>query len=276
MTHHASLLRALLLAAAVPAVGCGGKTETLPENTGGAGGSVAGSGGSGGSSAGSGGSTAGSGGSSAGSGGQAGAPQVPCDDPKPVLVGGKPTGFQTCASGAVTRPDAITCPSLIPRPDSCGEGVAGGCTKDSDCTEKPNGYCGVIEFFGGDAPEPPSCSCQYGCTKDADCGEGSICLCGDPVGRCTQATCASDGSCPEGGCAAYESSPGCSFTAFACQTLTDECVSNEECQKKSEQTPFCTVKEGKRVCSGWECAAGRPLWVEEAPRFAPLQRRQDW
>jgi hypothetical protein len=272
--HHASFLRTLLLATAVPALGCGGQTEDVPPLSGGSGGS-AGSGGVGGSAGagqgGAGGSAAGSG----GAGGAAGGSQVPCDAPKPVLAAGKPTGYVTCANGAVVRREVTECPSQLPRPEVCPNAAATGCQKDSDCTAKPNGYCGVISWFGG---EPPGagCECIYGCTEDADCGEGSICLCGEPVGRCAPATCVSDAACPEGGCSLYESMPGCPSIHFACQLLADECASNQECEAKNQDKPFCTIKEGKRVCSSWECAAGRPLRVEEDARFAPLVGRSDW
>jgi hypothetical protein len=173
------------------------------------------------------------------------------------------------------RREVTECPSVLPRPEVCPNAAATGCQKDADCTEKPNGYCGAITWFGG---EPPGagCECIYGCTKDADCGEGSICLCGEPVGRCAPATCVSDAACPEGGCSLYESMPGCPSTKFACQLLADECASNKECQDKGQDKPFCTIKDGKRVCAGWECAAGRPLRVEEDARFAPLVGRSDW
>ncbi|MCA9643636.1 MAG: hypothetical protein H6718_19540 [Polyangiaceae bacterium] len=42
-------------------------------------------------------------------------PRFHCSGEEPVLIGGEPTGFAECKSGALVREEAVECPSLLPR-----------------------------------------------------------------------------------------------------------------------------------------------------------------
>jgi hypothetical protein len=146
-----------------------------------------------------------------------------CASSVPRLVEGKSTGYAECSNGVAHRPVKQACPSLIPRADEIvsprerreREAIArlpgytkvmprpGGCHFDRECTSQPHGYCTVT------LPAITT-KCVYGCVNDSDCGAGSICRCGDPVGRCVKASCSVDADCPMSFlCAEYSPSPGC-------------------------------------------------------------------
>lgn len=199
-----------------------------------------------------------------------------CKEPAPVVVGGKATGFESCSGSTLHRPEAVTCPSTLPRATSCdaGTGGAGGgvpapaCVTDADCTEKPNGYCNLAS---GDIQ--PTCLCNYGCTTDADCGAGAICVCGDPVGHCASSTCTSDASCGAGLlCASYTSDPGCGGQAFACQASGDDCLTDADCSNSDQ----CSYDGEHHTCTPISCAIGRPFLVAGSERLADAAPRADW
>lgn len=258
MNPRFALMKAALVALMAPSVACGGETSS-PDAPSGAGGGAG---------------TAGVGGGGAAGlgGGAGGASTVPakfgCIDPVAVIVDGKPTGFERCANGVVRRPEVVTCPSLLPRATTCNQGSPGGvpgCSKDSDCTEKPYGSCDAVE-----PGAPFGCSCSYGCTSDAECEAGAICVCGDPIGRCVKSTCVSDASCPTGVCASLSS---CSLRLFQCQTPADECAVGDDCPK----TGSCESVGGKRVCAEIPCPVpGRPIWVGMVLRVSLAVARDDW
>jgi hypothetical protein len=197
-----------------------------------------------------------------------------CKNPQPKIVAGKDTGYDVCEGGVLRRRAIADCPVLLPRPSDsqCAASVDAGtgtCATDSDCTEHANGTCN--HFAGG--PGPSWCGCSYGCVRDADCGPGNICVCGDPVGYCQKSACKSGADCSSGGdCATFDSQPGCPGTELACQTRTDECLSNSDCKQNEE----CTVENGHRVCSLPHCTVGRPFLVEGEARLAPVVSRSDW
>ena len=201
-------------------------------------------------------------------GGGGGGGTLPCEGATPVEVLGQDSGYVQCDGEWLHRPEVVQCASALPRALVCdSEALGGDCTQDSDCTEKPNGYCGGSGFDG------PYCSCNYGCTQDSDCEAGQVCLCGDPVGHCAQADCASDSDCGEGAlCATYITVPGCGGFAFACQTGADECGGDGDCPEGTQ----CTIEGGHRVCGQINCAIGRPFLVEGVARVAELARRDDW
>ena len=270
MTSRHSLLRASLLAIATPLVACGGSTTRDTGATGAAGAGGSASGGSAGTS--SGGSTSGG---AAGSGAKT---KFPCTNPVAIVVDGKDTGYDTCAAGEVRRREVKACPSLVPRTTACSSGsTTDGCKLDADCKDKANGFCESTANFGG-----LGCACLYGCTSDADCGADSICVCGDPVGRCAPAKCKGPADCKEGDCTSYDASPGCSFTTFACQLATDTCGGDKDCAAGTGATT-CSYPQGaagaaaaSRGCQTTACAIGRPLFVDHQIRTSTLAARADW
>ncbi len=260
MTTRAALLRASILAVAAPLAACGGDTSD---------GASPGSGG---------GAQGGNAGASQGGGAQGGTSatsKFTCDDPVAVLVDGKDTGYDTCAAGQTRRREAKACPSALPRAAACNSGGgADSCKTDSECNDKPNGYCAAAS-----GNQAPGCSCAYGCTTDADCGADAICLCGAPVGRCVPAKCKDDAGCPEGDCTSYDSSPGCAFIAFACQSTADTCGGDKDCAGSGGT--MCAYGSGAagaaaKSCHPAGCAIGRPLLVGEVARAAALFSRTDW
>jgi hypothetical protein len=187
-------------------------------------------------------------------------PDGGCTSWEPVLVQGVSTGYETCGAsvlcqpgteacgasdgGVVARTIAIACPALIPRADvSCvprdsgyddsawripepvsdeGGGPPSAapnaeCVTDNDCSgaDAGTGYCAA---FGG------GCYCVPACLKDSDCAPGSVCLCGDPAGRCVPATCVSSADCAAGQLCVQ----GPSYD-FRCQTAQDSCHTDSEC-----------------------------------------------
>jgi hypothetical protein len=170
----------------------------------------------------------------------------PCEDPGPVQIANKDTGFAFCMNGPVHRPKIQACPTKIPRAGECKapEGAFNGCSTDADCSDKPNSFCRADFLSPGNAFKP-GCSCAQGCTTDAECGEGKICLCGDPVGTCVEASCTSDADCGGLQCAKYTIGPGCNFTGFACQDPADECMTDLDCAEGTQ----CTITDDHRFCS---------------------------
>jgi hypothetical protein len=174
----------------------------------------------------------------------------PCGESKPIIVSGRPTGFEKCSNGSRHRPSSGTCPSALPRSeavvgltiDGIGDAAHGGCRRDQDCSERLHGYCGF-------ADRPPTfASCIYGCVRDDECARGQICLCGAPVGACVPAACRTDADCAPGYlCADYAVDGGeCGERdAFACQSPRDTCVTT--C---SMDAGLCTFAHGRRTCSG--------------------------
>ena len=176
---------------------------------------------------------------------------IRCTDSTPIEVGGKPTGFATCANGLRHRPEAQTCP-YAPRPRSDykapgGRDLEGPCKQDTDCNEKPNGSCEVVLPIY-------DLACDYGCAKDSDCGKNEICECKSPAGRCVPATCRTDRDCKDGAvCGLYSPHPGCfREVAYACQTPLDSCAGDEQCEGR--QGGFCSKDgAGPRVCKPMTC-----------------------
>jgi len=202
--------------------------------------------------------------------GTADQPAFECTGSEPVTSQGQETGYENCSEGYMHRSSAVACANALPRAEVCESSYPEGdsCTQDSDCTDAPNGFCGVAPYGAG------NCSCSYGCVEDADCGAGQICVCGDPVGRCVAADCTTDADC-EGDllCTTYITEPGCGGTAFACQTADDECAKDADCASGQQ----CTIdSEGVRICEDIQCAIGRPFLVEGHERLAEKARRRDW
>ena len=260
---------------ALLAVSCGGSTsdDLFGEGSGASGGSGnASNGGSGNTSNGGSGNTSnggsgntsngGSGNTSNGGSGNTGntgnVPPFPCENPEPVYVLGQDTGAVRCANGMVHRVHARACPaeSRSPVPvDFCGQvGDVGQCRSDYDCAERPLGYCRPTN--GG----MPMCGCVYGCVSDADCGNDQICRCGNPTGQCVPANCRDDGDCDGRFCAEYQAQPYCGGPVYACQTPTDACGGEGDCENNM---PCTRDNMGPSYCTDEICAyaSARP----EAP-----------
>lgn len=177
----------------------------------------------------------------------------------------------------IHRTESKTCGSKLPRPEPYPNPAATAqCKQDADCTDKPNGWCGDAESGGGLLGP----FCQYGCLNDSDCGPEQLCLCGDPVGRCVQATdCQTDLMCSPGYlCRSYDGSRGCGIITFSCQTFKDQCGSDAECAAKVPGS-YCVPNPqnfGIFQCQTGGCAIGRPFLVEGEQRLAPVSARADW
>jgi hypothetical protein len=260
-------------AGATNTAGAGGSTTSGGASSGGAssGGASSGGASSGGASSGgasSGGASSG-GASSGGASSGGGANHFPCKNPKDLG-----NGLIQC-DDFTHRVEATTCDSSLPRPEPIpSSSPAAQCKMDSECTDKPHGWCG--EQGGGQVPGP---YCNYGCVQDSECAAGQLCLCGDPVGRCVQANgCTTDSDCASGFlCKTYDSSGGCGFTTFACQSPGDECAGDSDCATKT-LGGLCqydvTLKHFS--CKPGGCAIGRPFLVEGEQRLAKVSARADW
>jgi hypothetical protein len=185
-----------------------------------------------------------------------------CTEPQPLG-----NGYEQCGgNGPVHRPSVEECKSSLPR-DSMKIAPPGDgqCQSDADCADMPHGYC----TSGG---QVPGTFCAYGCVKDSECGAGSICVCGEPVGRCVGSTCTSDTECGAGlRCQSYDQSHGCGILRFACQTARDTCQSDADCRGG-----FCDGASGVFTCVTGGCAIGRPFLVEGVERVAAVVARADW
>lgn len=204
-------------------------------------------------------------------------------------------GLLLCESGVIHRAEPVTCESGLPRPMASGAdaGAAGvtqfellygfaasdtdgvACSADADCTAEPFGYCAPV--YRGVAPALLVAACIYGCVVDADCAAGSVCECGDPVGRCIAADCASDDECDGRLCTAWFDVNGCGEPQqhrFACQTADDECAIAADCPRGGS----CVVNEDEvRRCKPQpSLICGRPFLVHDSPRMATLVGAGGW
>jgi hypothetical protein len=292
----------LSAALGLAAVACGGQSSSTENDdpsgasggkrseTGGTSGTT--SGGRGGSSGSSGSGATGSGGDSGGGGisGSSGASgasgssgnagtgglDLECKNPQPVLAfDGSMTGFVTCDGGFVHRPERVECASRVPRPidEPLPEVPNAQCDSDADCIERRHGHCEEIQ-------DPTTLGrvrvCLYGCVHDEDCSVGFVCHCGDPVGTCTSASCATDADCGGLLCTSALTLSPCGTTfygAFACQTPTDNCRGFDDCYTTDPSggpQSMCFASTGSsRFCLG-PGTCGRPFLVAGETRVATL------
>jgi hypothetical protein len=200
-------------------------------------------------------------------GGSAGAPEMRCNDPMPVLgIDGAPTGFVRCESGATHRPEQRTCASNVPRSGDVApppDASTGGCTSDHDCADLPYGHCRLqygmgVTLYG----------CAQGCVSDAECGATQLCLCGDPVGTCVPASCRTDAECGGRLCLSSGNPGPCGgmWHDFSCEQEGDQCTSVRDCPAQQS----CTrIGQGPRECR-LPGACGRPFLVAGKERAAEL------
>lgn len=190
----------------------------------------------------------------------------PCTGSTPV---NGDSGLEQCAEGIVHRVAPASCSSTLPRPEACQPTItepAAQCTLDSECTDSPHGHCGVYDQI-------VDCRCQYGCVSDSDCGAGQVCSCGTPVGRCIQATCATNADCGPGLCVATRFEKCDWGGGFACQRASDQCTVDADCGSGE----LCALTDAGRRCFQNDCPVpGRPFLVAEAARVAPVVERMDW
>jgi len=147
----------------------------------------------------------------------------PCRSPS----GGFWDSFVKCM-GFKHRKEVQACASRVPRagPVPVSESSV-PCRFDAECVDKPYGWC-----WGGVGP-----SCQYGCVTDSDCASDEICECGEFIGTCRPADCVSDADCKPGFlCRSYDAGAGCGPIRYACQTPTDVCGSEADCNT-GDSTP---------------------------------------
>jgi hypothetical protein len=232
-----------------PIAGSSGAGSTAGKSSGG---TAAGGGASGGAAPGGAQSTGGSN-SLAGSAGKA--PTAGSHDPGNCTKGDG--NWVTCDSGVVHREKPGTCTSSLPRPQPQPATATGldECTSDSECTEKPNGYCHLPPV--GFVPVEPHNVCSYGCTTDADCGVNQACRCGDGIGNCVSSRgCLSDQDCDGTLCSRYDACPGVPTYDFACQDPADQCQTGQDCTEPGEQ--FCALEGEHRACAGVVCQAAAP------------------
>jgi hypothetical protein len=178
--------------------------------------------------------------------------------------GGKaPTGdcatgsgnWVSCENGSVHRTVPGTCESKLPRARTLPamNTALDQCTQDSQCAEKPNGYCTVI--YNGFLPETHN-GCLYGCLTDAECGPNDVCQCGEDIGNCTTSSgCKSDQDCSGGAwCSRFDSCPGVPTYDYGCEKPTDQCRTNLDCAGSSAGQ-FCSEgPAGIRECTREQCA----------------------
>jgi hypothetical protein len=186
----------------------------------------------------------------ANNGGAGGAGNAACQDP--VALGG---GWERCKNGLLHRPTPGKC-EYTPRAAAIpATGAADQCTKDSQCTAKPNGYCAFVS--AGNTARQSANFCLYGCLSDSDCDPGNVCQCGDGAGAgvCSFNTpsCKSDADCAGALCTNYDAAPGCMSETFACQTPADKCEADSDCPA-SGNGAICTLSGTHRACSPITCA----------------------
>jgi hypothetical protein len=163
------------------------------------------------------------------------------DPPAPALLRGCPgatpagTGLERCADGVVHRTASVQCESKLPEEkpatlvDAAETYIARGgdpanvqCRLDTDCTERPHGYCKY------NTARPPFSQCIYGCVSDEDCAAGEACACAVPIGSCEPAVCRTDDDCqPGSACTSWQYA--CSGYRFSCESDRDECRTSADC-----------------------------------------------
>ncbi len=165
-----------------------------------------------------------------------------CPNPTPISIQGKDTGLVQCGNGLQHRTVSMDCADLrttAPKtlPADCD------CLMDSQCNDNLLGVCGPSGTTG------TACGCWYGCTTDADCASGEVCLCGDPVGQCVPATCATDADCDGGLCTVRETSGSTTYWyAAECET-DDECDAEGAFGCPAGQVCTSNGSSGRKECS---------------------------
>jgi hypothetical protein len=177
-------------------------------------------------------------------------------------------GTTRCDEGWVHRPERATCPTSVPRAEEFDGPATSECRTDSDCGG-PLDYC-------MQQPYPDfRLACKTGCLTDDDCPSGNVCLCGDPIGICSPATCATDADCPGSVCLGTRSQEGCeSVVWFSCANNADGCRRDSDCTQPNIEE--CRITNGVRQCQGQGLICGRPFIVRGDERRAALGFGSGW
>jgi hypothetical protein len=176
-------------------------------------------------------------------------------------------GFTKCEEGWMHRPERATCPTSVPRAEEFDGSGSNQCRKDSDCVG-PLQYCAQMTA-------PAEQVCRTGCLSDDDCATGNICVCGDPIGTCSRATCTTDADCPGSAClGTYYLNPCYRLVEFSCATEADRCRRDSDCTQPN--TGLCRLSNGVRQCQGSGGACGRPFIVQGDERRAALGFGSGW
>jgi hypothetical protein len=177
-------------------------------------------------------------------------------------------GTTRCDEGWVHRPERATCPTSVPRAEEFDGPATSECRTDSDCGG-PLDYC-------MQQPYPDfRLACKTGCLTDDDCPSGNVCLCGDPIGICSPATCATDADCPGSVCLGTRSQEGCeSVVSFSCANDADGCRRDSDCTQPNIEE--CRISNGVRRCQGQGLICGRPFIVQGDERRAALGSGSGW
>jgi hypothetical protein len=173
-------------------------------------------------------------------------------------------GTAWCEEGWVHRPEQGTCPTSVPRAEEFEGPDTSECRQDSDCPG-PLGYCTQVPQLGFKTV------CKNGCLSDDDCASGNICVCGDPIGVCSPASCTTDADCPGSACLGTPVEIACeSALAFSCARDSDRCRRNSDCFPQ-----MCSIRDGLRQCVG-QGGCGRPFIVQGDERRAALGFGSGW
>ena len=150
-----------------------------------------------------------------------------------------------------------------PEPAALTRGPSDQCTKDADCTQKPNGRCFVQR--GG-------ARCSYdACYSDTDCAGGpgekgsGTCECRSSAtsvvaNTCKWGNCRTDADCHGNYCSPSLGTCGHmgGIVGYFCHARKDECIDDSDCKGKDDKSPrdgACRYVEevGHFKCSTMEC-----------------------
>ncbi len=202
-----------------------------------------------------------------------------CKSSVPWSIDGGPSGgLERCESGMLHRPASGACGSGapwptggVPDPYPKGLGSIGfgdGCREDSECTAMPHGYCA---FIGRSGPEPSESNCTYACSSDTDCAAGFLCSCGESLGTCVPADCATDADCGDTPCILLPSVVTCGKPAhpkYTCGRVDQAGAADSQCPE------FQACIAG--ACEPLMNTCGRPFLVGGIQRQAAAVSRSDW
>ncbi len=197
----------------------------------------------------------------------------------PILdENGVATGFERCDDGTTHRVSVVAVDATISGESCAGTETNRSCDVDAQCTAAAHGRC-ITEAWS-DTGSSTNCGCVYSCAADSECAAGQVCLptgvveTGRAYSTCVAATCTTDSDCDRGECGVSSYNTGCGWdTQLACRDNPDVCRVDADCQPGDE---YCAVQNEKWTCLSSDCAIGRPLLVDDAPRVAVSVSSDGW